>query len=112
MEKKRKRHFKTGARLIRDTPILSLSDDEEEEIKLCMKEEEKDTLIKSKNLHTKIENSSLPSNSDEKIIEEEQIENEDLKKELVKEETDILEKNKRKNKLIRKQKLAKALLKG
>lgn len=46
MEKKRKRYFKTGAKLIRDIPILSLSDDEEEEYQLCMKEEEKDTQSK------------------------------------------------------------------
>ena len=34
MEKKRKRFSKTGAKLVRDKPILSLSDDEEEEYKL------------------------------------------------------------------------------
>jgi hypothetical protein len=39
MEKKRKRFVTSGARLVRDEPILSLSDDEEEEYKMCIEEE-------------------------------------------------------------------------
>jgi len=38
MKRKRKKHNITGAKLIRDKPILSLSDDEEEEYKLCMED--------------------------------------------------------------------------
>lgn len=63
MEKKRKRFVKTGARLIRDEPILQLSDDEFEEYKEFIDDEEKENSYKHE-LVKEMKEEEAPENED------------------------------------------------
>lgn len=64
MAQKRKRIVKSGARLLNNEPILSLSEDEnEEEYKMCLEDDEKENSVK---------NESVPEVKVEEIIDADQ----------------------------------------